>query len=146
MVAGELAPIKRNSFAIVGYMNVAIVAKSIVQDSDNRILILKRSLTDDIRPGSWDLPGGGVEEGEDPTAAVIREIQEEAGIEVQNVSPVFVCAQNDTKYRITIVYRASYVHGEIALSFEHDEYTWISPKEFLEIDIPEKYKQATRKL
>jgi 8-oxo-dGTP pyrophosphatase MutT (NUDIX family) len=32
--------------------------------------------------GSWTLPGGGVEQGEDPRMAVVREVAEETGLEV----------------------------------------------------------------
>lgn len=32
--------------------------------------------------GSWTLPGGGVDHGESPTAAVVREVREECGVEV----------------------------------------------------------------
>lgn len=35
------------------------------------------------RPGAWTLPGGGIEHGEDPRAAVVRECWEETGLRVQ---------------------------------------------------------------
>jgi 8-oxo-dGTP pyrophosphatase MutT (NUDIX family) len=33
--------------------------------------------------GSWTLPGGGVDQGEDPRAAVVREVAEETGLQVR---------------------------------------------------------------
>jgi 8-oxo-dGTP diphosphatase len=33
-------------------------------------------------PGKWELPGGKVEPGEDPRAALVREIREELGLEI----------------------------------------------------------------
>ena len=36
--------------------------------------------------GTWNIPGGGVEDGENPVEAVKREIKEETGLEVENVN------------------------------------------------------------
>lgn len=49
---------------------------AIVVDANGRVLALERS---DI-PGAWQLPQGGLEEGEDLLAAALRELQEETGI------------------------------------------------------------------
>ena len=46
----------------------------------NTILMFKRSETKKAFPGWWALPGGHIEEGENPLAAAIRETQEETGI------------------------------------------------------------------
>ncbi len=34
-------------------------------------------------PGAWTLPGGGIDHGEEPRAAVVREVQEETGLVVE---------------------------------------------------------------
>ena len=45
-------------------------------------------------PGRWNLPGGGVDEGEAPDAAVVREVAEETGQEVDTVRLVDVMTQH----------------------------------------------------
>ena len=40
---------------------------------------MKRSVQQD-EPGSWQMPQGGIDEGEDPLPAALRELQEETGI------------------------------------------------------------------
>lgn len=46
-------------------------------------VLLTRNSARGPHPGSWTLPGGGVEHGEAPAAAVVREVREETGIEVE---------------------------------------------------------------
>ncbi len=55
----------------------------VLRDRPSGQEILLTQLSDiTTRPGAWTLPGGGVEHGEDPRAAVIREVQEETGLTV----------------------------------------------------------------
>lgn len=49
----------------------------------DKILFVKRSLDDNFHPGTWSLPGGGVEEGESPTEAVVREVKEELNLQLK---------------------------------------------------------------
>src|SRR4051812_28694184 len=58
----------------------AVTAGAIVTDSGGRVLLLKHR----FRPGSgWGLPGGFVEQGEQPEEALRRELREEIGLEVE---------------------------------------------------------------
>ncbi len=50
---------------------------------EDKILFLKRQV-DAFQPNTWGVPGGKLEAGEDARAAVIREVQEEVGIEIDN--------------------------------------------------------------
>lgn len=54
---------------------------AIVLDGNEQVLVLERS---DI-PGAWQLPQGGLEEGEDLQAAALRELSEETGIRADKV-------------------------------------------------------------
>jgi putative (di)nucleoside polyphosphate hydrolase len=54
---------------------------AIIVDSTGRILVLERS---DVA-GAWQLPQGGMEIGEEPSVACLREIQEETGITVDKL-------------------------------------------------------------
>lgn len=59
-----------------------IAAYGVVWDSQGRILLAKAS-DKAVDPGWWFLPGGGVEHGEHPRDAVIREFYEETGLSVE---------------------------------------------------------------
>jgi ADP-ribose pyrophosphatase YjhB (NUDIX family) len=62
-----------------------IAAYGLVRDSLGRVLLVRGSTRDD-EPGVWYLPGGGVEHGERPRDAVIREYAEETGLAVDIVT------------------------------------------------------------
>jgi ADP-ribose pyrophosphatase YjhB (NUDIX family) len=51
---------------------------AVIVDPAGRILLARRGRPPSI--GSWTLPGGKVEEGESPEAAVVREVREETGL------------------------------------------------------------------
>jgi len=57
---------------------------------DDRILLARLSAIE-VDVGAWTLPGGGLEFGEHPDAAVIRELEEETGFvgEIEEVAGVF---------------------------------------------------------
>jgi 8-oxo-dGTP diphosphatase len=57
-----------------------ISVKAVIKDTDGRILLLRE------KDGSWELPGGGLEHGEDPKQALAREIAEETGMTVEWMS------------------------------------------------------------
>jgi 8-oxo-dGTP diphosphatase len=52
------------------------------RDDDGRVLLARGSATSEF-PGTWTLPGGGVEHGEHPDEAVVREFEEETGLSVR---------------------------------------------------------------
>lgn len=57
-----------------------ISVKALIKDEDGRILLIRE---DD---GRWELPGGGLEHGEDPRTGLAREVEEEIGLKVEQVS------------------------------------------------------------
>ena len=53
---------------------------AVVRDADGRLLLVERA--NEPGRGLWSVPGGGVEPGETPQQAVVREVQEETGLAV----------------------------------------------------------------
>jgi 8-oxo-dGTP diphosphatase len=79
------------------------VAAAVIERPDGTFLLAQRP-EGKAYPGYWEFPGGKIEAGEDPRAALTRELREELGIEVREATPW-----------ITRVY--AYTHATVRLHF-----------------------------
>lgn len=106
--------------------------KVVIKNKDGKLLALRRSATDPSRPLTWDLAGGQVEEGENLEDSARREILEEAGLEVGRIRFIHADARrdNDGTYWVALFSAAAAQTEDVQLSYEHDQYEWISREEF----------------
>jgi 8-oxo-dGTP diphosphatase len=65
-----------------GRLKLVLVVAVALVDTDNRVLIAERPQGKALA-GLWEFPGGKVDPGERPEAALIRELDEELGIQVK---------------------------------------------------------------
>lgn len=102
----------------------AVISEAIVSDADG-ILLLRRSTGNDLYVGKWQLPGGKVEKGETPLAAVKREILEETGCGCTKMKLIKKLVFNEPyKGRDTEVVLNVYscrLNGSICLSDDHSK-------------------------
>lgn len=68
---------------------------------EGRFLIQKRK-PDDVWPGLWEFPGGGIEQGESPEQAVVREYMEEVELKIEPVKKITTIVYNYTRYHVTM--------------------------------------------
>jgi 8-oxo-dGTP diphosphatase len=66
---------------LVVYANPAPTASAVILDEAGRVLLARRAV--DPGAGRWDLIGGFIDEGEDPLAALRREVREELSVDVE---------------------------------------------------------------
>jgi 8-oxo-dGTP pyrophosphatase MutT (NUDIX family) len=106
-----------------------IVAKSILVNPEDKILVLRRSLTDSHSAGRVDFPGGSVEEFERYAAGAAREVHEEAGLTVPETDLHLAFSYtNPINHEGLVITRLLYIArialGEVQLSHEHDRFWW----------------------
>ena len=99
---------------------------------DGKVLIVRRA-----RPparGLYTLPGGGVEAGETLHEAVVREVREETGLEVEPLGLAgyreVIARDADRKVErhfVILPFAARWISGEVALNEELAEARWLAP-------------------
>lgn len=98
---------------------------------DGRLLAARRTRPAALA-GRWELPGGKVEPGERPEAALVREIAEELGLEV-TVEEWLDHGEPLGAGRHLRVARCAAPTGEVRPR-EHDAVRWLGPGELEEVD------------
>lgn len=127
---------------MVGERVLRVAAYGVVTDDGGRVLLVRLS-EDTSQPGWWTLPGGGIEHGEHPRDAMVREVFEETGLratcgELLTVESVHLPPDQghlpDDLHSIQVVYRATVADPGSPLTHEADGSTdlarWI-PREDL---------------
>ncbi|MBS1672552.1 MAG: NUDIX domain-containing protein [Actinobacteria bacterium] len=103
-------------------MDLRVAAYAVVEDDEGRVLLARWT---EGRRVSWTMPGGGLEDGEDPEVAARREVAEETGYRVvieellgihSRVIPAkrrVTEGATDPLHTLRIVYRARIVGGRL---------------------------------
>jgi len=120
-----------------------VATNAIILNENKEILFTQRSLNDDFLPGYWELPGGGIDYGETPQEALIREIKEECGLGIEIIKPVAANSYfiRDTQ-RIEITFLCKVINpSDIKLSHEHSAYKWLKTTEINTIKVTDYIKK-----
>ncbi|WP_345520249.1 (deoxy)nucleoside triphosphate pyrophosphohydrolase [Nocardioides conyzicola] len=109
---------------------VAVVGAAIVRDG--RVLAARRTAPPEAA-GRWELPGGKVEPGESADEALVREIREELGCDVEVTAwlPGEVPIGDRHVLSVALALLAA---GEDPEPREHDEIRWLTAAELGDVD------------
>ena len=104
---------------------VLVVACALI-DADGRVLLTRRPEGKPMA-GLWEFPGGKVDDGEMPEAALIRELHEELGISVRDacLAPLtFASHSYDTFHLLMPLYVCRRWEGDVE-PLEGQELAWV---------------------
>ncbi len=117
--------------------NVVLVVAAALIDPDGRVLIAQRPEGKSMA-GLWEFPGGKVEPGELPEAALIRELREELSIEVQPkcLAPfTFASHSYDTFHLLMPLYVCRNWLGDVTPR-EGQRIAWVRANRLGDYDMP----------
>ncbi|SRR5581483_1569138 len=108
---------------------------------EDKILLLHRQ---DTKPegNRWGIPGGKLDEGENLMDAVVREVLEETGIELDReklhfIGKLYITVKNFHFEYNMVDYREPLTDpGAIKINFsEHKGFTWVTPEDAMKMDL-----------
>lgn len=95
----------------------------------DKFLILEKNDREGKHP--WEFPGGGLEYGEDFTAALRREVEEETGLQVEILGPIGLWnyRRSSWQHLTGVIFACRAKTDQVRLSKEHLAYRWLLPSE-----------------
>ncbi len=109
-----------------------VVAAAVVRD--HRLLLSRRPAGSHLE-GHWELPGGKIEPGESPAAALQRELREELGVTAEIGRPLcFNWHDYRDRQVLLLVYEATFAGAPEAL--ECSAVGWFTPEQIESLTTP----------
>jgi len=116
---------------------IVLVAAAALIDVDGRVLICQRPEGKQLA-GLWEFPGGKVEPGETPEGCLIRELEEELGIQVAKacLAPfVFASHEYESFHLLMPLYLCRKWEGQV-VNREHKAMAWVKPNKLSDYPMP----------
>jgi 8-oxo-dGTP diphosphatase len=116
-----------------------------ILDKQGRLLILERAKIDEWMPGKWGLPGGKVEEDENPDDAIYREVKEETNLELDALDYCFKCTEENGTDVYVFIGVCRDKNSFRLTDREHSDHRWVYPSELKTYDtVPELLEYISR--
>ncbi|MEA3357523.1 MAG: NUDIX domain-containing protein [Patescibacteria group bacterium] len=128
---------------------ILLVGRLMVLNKKKEFLVVQRSSNDRYRPGMWELPGGKLDEGQDVSDTLHREVLEETSLKIKITVPLVYYQSGiskEGKYKGLTYVRmfgiAECLSGNVVLSHEHENFAWIEMNSISKYEITSECKQA----
>ena len=114
---------------------------------DGKILLMRRPKSITHYPGSYEMPGGGVEKGETLHEAIKREFIEEANLKISIISPFnyFQYHTDGLREEIDFLVKLENKIENLKLNEEHTDYVWAAVPDLDSLPITLEMKDAATK-
>lgn len=116
---------------------IVLVAAAALINAEGEVLIAQRPEGKSMA-GLWEFPGGKVEPGETPEYALMRELEEELGIETRPCCyhPIaFASHTYDDFHLLMPLFTCRVWKGDLQMK-EHQAFAWVRPVDMLDYPMP----------
>lgn len=119
-------------------MKTILVSAVALIDTEGRVLLAQRPEGKSMA-GLWEFPGGKVEPGETPEAALVRELHEELGIETWDscLAPLTFASHSYADFHLLMPLFACRKWAGIPRPREGQTFAWARPNELRNYPMPE---------
>jgi 8-oxo-dGTP diphosphatase len=116
---------------------LVLVAAVVLVDADGRVLLAQRPDGKSMA-GLWEFPGGKVDQGETPEAALIRELREELGIDVAAscLAPFTFASHAYPDFHLLMPLYVCRKWSGIPLAREGQRLAWVRPAGLVDYSMP----------
>lgn len=118
-------------------MKTVLVSAVALIDADGRVLLTQRPEGKEMA-GLWEFPGGKVEPGELPEAALSREMREELGIDICEpcTAPLTFVSHSYERFHLLMMLYVCRKWEGIPTSLEGQKIIWKFPNEMRDLPMP----------
>ena len=118
-------------------MKIQLVVACALIDSDRRVLIAQRPEGKQLA-GLWEFPGGKLEAGESPEAALIRELEEELGISTRAacLAPLSFASHSYENFHLLMPLYVCRKWQGVPEAREHAALKWVRPQALRDYPMP----------
>ena len=115
-------------------MKTRYIASVLIRNMKSEYLFIKQDKPGGAYPGTLHIPGGGIEFGETPGEAAVREVREEVGIQIEELQPVdfewdLVNYKGEKTILVFLRFTAVLLSGEATASSDAKEVLWVPREE-----------------
>ena len=116
---------------------MVLVAAVALVDPDGRVLIARRPEGKSMA-GLWEFPGGKVHDGETPEQAVVRELDEELGIDTRQscLAPIGFASHGYEDFHLLMPLYVCRVWRGTATAREGQDLAWVRPARLTDYPMP----------
>ena len=120
-----------------GQKPILLVAAIALVDADGRVLIAQRPMGKHLE-GLWEFPGGKLRDGETPEGALIRELNEELGIDVEHtcLAPLSFASHDYGEFHLLMPLYVCRVWSGAPRGREGQQLKWVRPSKLTDWPMP----------